>query len=553
MSTENSSAPSASSPSPSPSPSPSVPSSPPTLSGTSGSSGSSGSSGPSGPSGPSRPSGSFAPSAPSAPRFLDGDPKLLLIDGKLVPALSGRTFDSINPTTGQPFAKVAEGDVEDVDRAVAAARRAFAGPWSRFKPFERQALLLRLADLVERHFDEIATLDTLDMGGPITGTRARKQRAVALLRYYAGQATAIHGDTITNSQAGHVFSYTLKEPIGVVAAINPWNGPFGMAVWKLAPALAAGCTVVLKPAEQAPLSPLRLGELCLEAGIPPGVVNIVQGQGRTVGSALAAHPDVDKIAFTGSTATGQAIIRASAGTVKRVSLELGGKSPNIVFDDADLETAVPGAAMAVFANSGQICSAGTRLFVQRGIYTEFVECVAAFARQLRVGDPLDPATQLGPLVSQGQLDRVTHYIESGKAQGARPVSGGGRMVGNGRENGYFVEPTIFTNVTDDMTIAREEIFGPVICALPFDSLEEAVARGNATPFGLGGGVWTRNLDNAHRVAQGLRTGSVWVNCYQLMDPAVPFGGYKTSGIGRESGRQHIEEFLETKAVWIKTG
>ena len=495
------------------------------------------------------------PPSPTATltRFLDGEPKLLLIDGKLVPAVSGRTFDTINPSTGQALAQVAEGDVEDVDRAVAAARRAFEGPWRQFKPFERQAVLLRLAELVEQHFQEIALLDTLDMGAPITATRARKQRAIALLRYYAGQATAIHGDTIGNSQPGEVFSYTLKEPVGVVAAINPWNGPFGMAVWKVAPALAAGCTVVLKPAEQAPLSPLVLGELCLEAGVPPGVVNVVQGPGRTVGAALAAHPDVDKVAFTGSTATGQAIIRASAGNVKRVCLELGGKSPNIVFDDVDLDTAVPGTAMAVFANSGQVCSAGSRLFIQRGIYSEFVERLAVFARQLRVGDPREPDVQLGPLVSEGQLERVTGYLESGKSQGARALSGGGRLRGAGRDCGYFVEPTVFTQVTDEMTIAREEIFGPVICALPFDTLEEAVARGNATNFGLGGGVWTQNLNNAHRVAQGLRTGTVWVNCYQLMDPAVPFGGYKSSGIGRESGREHIEEFLETKAVWIKTG
>jgi aldehyde dehydrogenase (NAD+) len=492
-------------------------------------------------------------SSPPATSFLDGKPKLLLIDGEFVPAVSGRTFDSINPATGQPFAQVADGDVEDVERAVAAARRAFEGPWSRFKPFQRQAILLRLADLVEKHFDEIALLDTLDMGGPITATRARKQRAIALLRYYAGQTTAIHGDTITNSQAGEVLTYTLKEPVGVVAAINPWNGPFGMAMWKIAPALAAGCTVILKPAEQAPLSPLRLGELCLEAGVPPGVVNVVQGPGRTVGAALAAHPGVDKVAFTGSTATGQAIVRASAGNMKRVSLELGGKSPNIVCDDADLDITVPGAAMAVFANSGQVCSAGTRLFVQRGIYVEFVDRLAAFAKQLRVGDPLDPNTQLGPLVSAAQLERVTGYLESGRSQGARAASGGGRLGGEGRDKGYFVEPTVFTNVTDDMTIAREEIFGPVICVLPFDTLEEAVMRGNDTEYGLGGGVWTRNLNNAHRVAKGLHTGSVWVNCYQLMDSAVPFGGYKTSGIGRESGREHIEEFLETKAVWIKTG
>ena len=484
--------------------------------------------------------------------YLQGT-KQLLIDGKFVAAARGRTFDTINPSTGRTLVRIAEGDEEDVDRAVAAARRAFEGPWAKFKPAERQAALLRLADLVERHFDDIAMLDTLDMGGPISATRARKQRAVGLLRYYAGFATSIHGDTIPNSQAGEIFSYTLKEPIGVVAAINPWNGPFGMAIWKIAPALAAGCTVVLKPAEQAPLSPLRLGELCLEAGIPPGVVNVIQGPGRTVGAALAAHAGVDKIAFTGSTATGQAIIRASAGNVKKVSLELGGKSANIIFDDADLNIAVPGAAMAVFANTGQVCSAGTRMFVQRGIFDEFVERVAAFAKTLRVGDPLNPNTQLGPLVSDTQLERVTRYMDLGKQQGARALTGGARLTGEGRDAGYFVEPTVFTQVTDDMQIAREEIFGPVICALPFDTLEEAVRRGNDTEFGLGGGVWTQNINHAHRVAQGLRTGSVWVNCYQVMDPAVPFGGYKTSGIGRESGREHIEEFLETKAVWIKTG
>lgn len=493
------------------------------------------------------------PQSTLANRLLNGGPKQLLIDGQFVPALSGRTFETLNPTTGQTLAAIAEGDSADVDRAVSAARRAFEGPWSRFKPFERQAVLLRLADLVESNFDEIAMLDTLDMGGPITSTRARKQRAVGLLRYYAGLATAIHGDTISNSQAGDIFSYTLKEPIGVVAAINPWNGPFGMAIWKIAPALAAGCTVILKPAEQAPLSPLRLGELCLEAGIPPGVVNVVQGLGRTVGNALACHPGIDKIAFTGSTATGQAIIRASAGNIKKVSLELGGKSPNIVFDDADFDVAVPGAAMAVFANSGQVCSAGTRLFVQRRIFDDFVAAMTEFANKLRVGDPTDPSTQLGPLVSQTQLERVTRYLDIGKSQGARVACGGDRIVGKGHDDGYFVRPTIFTDVTDEMQIVREEIFGPVICAMPFDTLEEAVSRGNATEFGLGGGVWTKSIDNAQRVARGLRTGSVWVNCYQLMDPAVPFGGYKTSGIGRESGKDHIEEFLETKAVWIKTG
>lgn len=485
------------------------------------------------------------------PAFLDGRPKLLLIDGKHVPAVSGRTFKTINPATGKVLAEVAEAAEADIDMAVAAARRAFDGPWSKFKPFDRQAVLLKLADLVDTHFDELAILDTLDMGSPIASTQGRRRRGVALLRYYAGLATSTHGHTIENSQAGEIFSYTLKEPVGVVAAINPWNGPLGLAIWKIAPALAAGCTVVLKPAEQAPLSPLRLGELCLEAGIPPGVVNVVAGFGAA-GAALAAHPGVDKIAFTGSTEVGQHIIRASAGNLKRVSVELGGKSPNIVFADADLDAAVPGAAMAVFANSGQICSAGTRLFVERKIHDEFVERLATFARGLKVGDPLDPKIQLGPLVSDVQLERVTSYLQSGKSQGARAVAGGNRITDAGLAEGYFVAPTVFADVEDNMAIAREEIFGPVISAMPFDSVEEVIRRGNDTVYGLGSGVWTRDINNAQRVSKGLRAGSVWVNCYQAMDPAVPFGGYKMSGYGRESGVEHMEEFLQTKAVWIKS-
>ncbi len=489
---------------------------------------------------------SFAP-----PAFLNGQAKLLLIDGKLVPAASGKTFKTYNPSTGKVLAEVAEAGVEDINRAVAAARRAFdEGPWSKFKPFDRQAVLLKLADLVEKHFDELSMLDTLDMGGPIARTSAGRRRGVALLRYYAGLATATHGHTIDNSVDGNVFSYTLKEPVGVVAAINPWNGPLGLAIWKIAPVLATGCTMVLKPAEQAPLSPLRLGELCLEAGVPPGVVNVVTGFGEA-GAALSEHPGVDKIAFTGSTEVGQHIVRASAGNMKRVSVELGGKSPNIVFADADLDEAVPGAAMAVFNNSGQICSAGTRLFVERSIHDEFVERVAAFARKLRVGDPLDPQTQLGPLVSDSQLERVTGYLASGKAEGARALSGGARITEGALAEGYFVAPTIFANVNDSMAIAREEIFGPVISAMPFDDIDEVIRRGNNTPYGLGSGVWTRDISNAQRVSRGLRTGTVWVNCYQAMDPAVPFGGYKMSGYGRESGTEHMEEYLQTKAVWLK--
>src|SRR5579875_1601265 len=322
--------------------------------------------------------------------FLTGKPKRMFIDGKWVEAASGKTFDTINPSTGEVLAAVAEGDAEDIDRAVAAARRAFNGPWSKFKPFERQNLLLKLADLVEQHFEELAALDTLDMGAPISRTKGGRLRALGMLRYYAGQATAIHGETIENSLPGEYVSFTLKEPVGVVGAIIPWNGPLGATIWKVGPALATGCTVVLKPAEEAPLTPLRLAELCLEAGVPPGVVNVVPGYGETAGAALASHPDVDKVAFTGSHLTGQSIVRASAGNLKRVSLELGGKSPDIVFADADLDQAVPGSAMAVFANSGQICSAGTRLFVERGIYDEFTARVAEFGKSLRVGNSSDP-------------------------------------------------------------------------------------------------------------------------------------------------------------------
>jgi aldehyde dehydrogenase (NAD+) len=338
----------------------------------------------------------------------------------------------------------------------------------------------------------------------------------------------------------------------VVGAIIPWNGPLGASVWKIGPALATGCTVILKPAEEAPLTPLCLGELILEAGVPPGVVNIVPGYGETAGAALARHPGVDKVAFTGSHLTGQKIVEASAVNLKRVSLELGGKSPNIVFADTDLEAAVPGAGMAVFANSGQICSAGTRLFVERRVYDEFVGRVAEFGKGLRVGDGSDPQTQIGPLVSQQQLDRVTGYLGVGKQEGARALSGGDRLTEGALAKGYFVPPTVFADVHDNMRIAQEEIFGPVISAIPFEDIDEVIGRANATPFGLGSGVWTRDVSKAHRLAKAIRAGSVWVNCYQAMDPAMPFGGYKMSGYGRESGLQHLEEYLNVKAVWIKT-
>lgn len=487
-------------------------------------------------------------------RYLGAEPNKMYIDGQWVPSASGEVFASINPATGEEIASVPRGNAADIDLAVAAARRALNGPWKKKTPYERQEILLNLSRLVDEHFDELCLLDSLDMGAPLSRLRANsRKRALGRLRFYAGQATAIHGETIANSVGAHMSTYTLREPIGVVGAIIPWNAPMTSALWKIGPVLATGCTMVLKPAEQAPLSSLMLAELMEKAGVPPGVVNVVTGFGESAGAALAAHPGVDKIAFTGSHAVGQSIVRASAGNLKRVSLELGGKSPDIVFADADLDAAVAGAAMGVFGNTGQVCCAGTRLFVERRIYKEFVARVAAFGDALKVGNGQDPEVQIGPVVSAAQLERVMRYIDIGTSEGATPISGGHRITEGELAKGYFIRPTVFDNVEDGMRIASEEIFGPVVCAIPFDTIDEVETRANATPFGLGSGIWTRDINKVQRLTRSLHAGSVWVNCYNVMDPAVPFGGYGLSGYGREGGTEHLNEYLQTKAVWIHGG
>ena len=472
----------------------------------------------------------------------------LFIDGKRVAPLSGRYFDTLDPSTEQPVASVAEADAADIDAAVRSARAAFNGEWSQMRAAARGKLLLRFAEVIQAATDELVELESLDSGKPVSAIRRQDLPAVVdTLVYYAGMADKINGQVIP--ARNDALTYTVREPLGVVGAIIPWNFPLMIGMWKIAPALACGCTVVLKPAEITPLTALRLGELAIEAGLPPGVLNVVPGFGNVAGQALVEHPDVDKISFTGSPAVGRRILQGSAGNFKRVSLELGGKSANIIFADANLDLAVKAAASGIFFNSGQVCSAGSRVLVQRDIYQDIVERIAARANTMRVGDPRDSKTNMGPLVSEVQMQRVLNYVDVGRSEGARIVCGGERAG----DRGYYVQPTVFADVQPQMRISREEIFGPVAALIPFADEDEALAIANGTDYSLAAGVWSNDIGRVHRFTRKLRAGTVWANTYGPTDIRLPWGGVRDSGLGREHGEAAIENFTEPKVVWINTG
>jgi aldehyde dehydrogenase (NAD+) len=474
--------------------------------------------------------------------------KHLLINNEWRPSSSGQTMDVINPATEDVIAEVASADARDVDAAVAAARAALDGPWGKMSARERGRLVSRLADRLLERVDAVARLETLHNGKPISESRNIEIPAAAeCFEYYAGWADKVMGETIPVK--GNHLTYTLREPIGVIAAIVPWNFPLLLAAWKVAPALACGNTVILKPASQTPLTALALGEIAVEIGLPPGVLNVITGPGSRVGQALVEHPGIDKIAFTGDTSTGKAIMRSAADTLKRITLELGGKSPNIVLADADIEAAIRGATIGIFYGKGEVCAAGSRLLVDRSIKSEFIDKLAARTRKMAPGDPMDPKTRFGAIASKKQLDTVLRYIESGRKEGASLVAGGARAdIGTGK--GFFVQPTVFADVKPDMTIAREEIFGPVLAAIDFADLDEAIAKANESQYGLAAGVWTRDIKKAHYVARKLQAGTVWVNTYNVYDTAAPFGGYKQSGFGREMSAHALEHYTQVKSVWV---
>jgi acyl-CoA reductase-like NAD-dependent aldehyde dehydrogenase len=477
--------------------------------------------------------------------------KQLLIGGEWRDASAGGVMPVLNPATEEVIAEVAAATAADVDAAVATARAALAGPWGRMPARERGRLVWKLGERLMEQADEIARLETLHNGKPITESRhVEIPMAAECLQYFAGWADKIEGDTIPVK--GEALVYTRREPLGVVAAIVPWNFPLLLAMWKVAPALATGNTVILKPASQTPLTALALGQLAIDVGLPPGVLNVITGSGGTAGQAIVEHPGIDKVAFTGDTSTGKGIMRSAAETLKHVTLELGGKSPNIVFADADLDAAVRGATMGIFYGKGEVCAAGSRLLVESSIKEQFLAKVAERTKKMVAGDPLDPKTRLGAISSKGQLERVLHYVEVAKAEGASLIAGGSRTdIGTGK--GYFMQPTVFADVTPGMTIAREEIFGPVLAAIEFADVDEAIARANDSIYGLASGVWTRDIKKAHYVASRLKAGTVWVNTYNVYDTAAPFGGYKQSGFGREMSRHALEYYTQLKTVWVDLG